>query len=347
MRTLEQLSQAIGVSGAEDEVRMLIVGLIREHADEIRTDALGNVLTMKKGTGRRRLRVMIAAHMDEIGLMVVGHDNDGMLRVAAVGGLDDRILLGKRVLVGPDKLPGVIGAKPIHLLDDAEYKKVVKLDTMRVDIGATSKDQAKSKAPLGVRAAFDMPFVDLGPTVRGKAFDDRVGCAVLVELLRGEPFRFDLYGVFSVQEEVGLRGARVASHAIEPNAAFVLEGTIADDLPKEDDVSPTTQLGKGPALSLMDRATIYDRRLNALLTATAEELGIPYQFKQPGIGATDAGAIERTKAGVPTAAVSVPCRYIHSPAAILNKRDFRNAVRLMREALNRLDRNTLERRQGT
>jgi putative aminopeptidase FrvX len=327
MRILEQLSQAIGVSGAEDEVRMLIVGLIREHADEIRTDALGNVLTMKKGTGRRRLRVMIAAHMDEIGL-------------------DDRILLGKRVLVGPDKLPGVIGAKPIHLLDEAEYKKVVKLDAMRVDIGATSKDQAKSKAPLGVRAAFDMPFVDLGPTVRGKAFDDRAGCAVLVELLRGEPFRFDLYGVFSVQEEVGLRGARVASYAIEPDAAFVLEGTIADDLPKDDDVSPTTQLGKGPALSVMDRATIYDRRLNALLIATAEELGIPYQFKQPGIGATDAGAIERTKAGVPTAAVSVPCRYIHSPAAILNKRDFRNAVRLMREALNRLDRDTLKRQQG-
>jgi endoglucanase len=182
----------------------------------------------------------------------------------------------------------------------------------------------------------------VGPdTVSGKAFDDRAGCAVLVELLRGERFRFDLHAAFTVQEEVGLRGAGVAAYAIEPDCAFALEGTIADDLPKEKDASPTTQLGKGPAITVMDRSVISDRRLLRLLTATAEELDIPYQFKQPGIGGTDAGAIHRSRAGVPSVTVAVPCRYIHSPVALLSLEDFDNTVRLMRESLARLTRRTL------
>jgi endoglucanase len=342
MRLLRQLSEAIGVSGAEEEVRRIVLAQIDGHADEITVDNLGNVLAFKRGTGRNRLRILVAAHMDEVGFMVTGHNSNGTLSIAAVGGLDPRILLGKRALVGPDKLPGVIGAKPIHLLS-SDRSSVVQIDKMRIDIGATSKDGAKSKAELGTRAGFDTQFVNLGATARGKAFDDRVGCAVLVKLLRGEPFAFDLYALFSVQEEVGLRGARVAAHAVNPDAAFVLEGTIADDLPKEDDVSPTTELGKGPALSLMDRSTIYDRRLNDLLADTAQELGIAYQYKQPGLGGTDAGSISRARGGVPTAAVSVPCRYIHSPAAILNKRDYRDTEKLMRGALMRLSRRTLAR----
>ncbi len=345
MRILRQLSEAIGVSGDEQEVRRAILALIESHVDEVHTDTIGNLLAFKKGAGRGRsqLTVLIDAHMDEVGLMVSGYTSDGMLKVKAVGGLDDRILPGMRVLVGPKRLPGAIGGRPVHLLSEGERNRVVSLDSLRVDIGVTSKDAAQSKAPLGTRIAFDTPFLDLGPTLRGRAFDDRVGCAVLVHVLRGERLPFDVVGAFVVQEEVGLRGARVAAQRTHPDLAFVLEGTIADDLPKEEDESPTTEVGKGPALSTMDRSVIYDARLNRHLMETAEALGIPYQFKQPNIGGTDGGAIVTSLSGIPAAAVSVPCRYIHSPAAILSKKDYRDAIRLLRGALERLDRRVLER----
>lgn len=336
MEILKQLSEALGVSGAESDVRRVILDLIDGHVDEITTDTMGSVIARKHGTGGDdRLTVLVDAHMDEVGMMVTGHNGDGMLKVVAVGGLDDRILPGTRVLVGPDRIPGVIGAKPIHLVDSMS---VVKLDQMAVDIGAGSKDAAKGKAPLGTRVAFDTPFIDLGDSARGKAFDDRAGCAVLVHLLQGDRYPFDLVGAFVVQEEVGLRGAQIAAHRVNPDLAFVLEGTIADDLPKEDDISPTTELGKGPALSVMDRSVIYDRRLNDLLVDTADELGMPVQFKQPGIGGTDGGAITHTRAGIPAAAISVPCRYIHSPAAILRKDDYTHAINLLQAALDKVDR---------
>ena len=340
---LKELSEAIGISGDEGEVRAVVIDAVRAHADDVRVDAMGNVLAFKRGTGRDRLRVMLAAHMDEIGLMVVGHDNDGFLKVRAVGGIDPRLLPGTLFRVGPERVPGVIGLKPVHLLKEEEGEKVLQIEDLVVDIGAKGKDEAKKLAPLGTCASFATQFRQMGPsTVSGKAFDDRAGCAVLVELLRGERFRFDLHAAFTVQEEVGLRGAEVAAYAIEPDCAFALEGTVADDLPKEKDVSPTTQLGKGPAITVMDHSFISDRRLLRLLTSTAEELGIPYQFKQPGIGGTDAGAIHRSRAGVPSVTVAVPSRYIHSPVALLSLEDFDNTVRLMRESLSRLTRRTLK-----
>jgi len=346
---LRELSEAVGVSGDEGDVRTVVLDAIREHADklhpvdEVQVDTMGNVLAFKRGEGRQRLRVMLDAHMDEIGLMVVGHDSDGFLRVRAVGGIDPRLIPGTLFHVGPDRIPGVIGIKPIHLLTDQESQKVSKIEDLVVDIGAKSKDEADKLAPVGTYAAFATPFRELGPTVSGKAFDDRVGCAVLVELLQGERFRFDLHAAFTVQEEVGLRGARIAAYAIEPDCAFALEGTIADDIPKDKDVSPTTELGKGPAITVMDRSFIADRRLVRLLTDTAEEVGIAYQIKQPGIGGTDAGAIHVARGGVPSVTVAVPCRYIHSPVALLSLDDFNNTVRLMRESLSRLTRRTLSR----
>src|SRR5690606_36719960 len=185
--------------------------------------------------------------------------------------------------------------------------------------------------------------MDVGERVRGRAFDDRMGCAVLVHILQGERYPFDLVGAFVVQEEIGLRGAQVAAQRVNPDLAFVLEGTIADELPKEDDESPTTELDAGPALSLMDRSVIYDRRLNRLLLDTAEELGIPVQFKQPGIGGTDGGAIATAPAGSSAAAVSGPCRYIHCPTAIDSKAAYGNAIRLLSGARQRLDRSVLTR----
>lgn len=340
---LRELSEAIGISGDEGGARAVVLQAVREHVDEVRVDALGNVLAVKRGQGPQCMRVMLAAHMDEIGLMVVGHDNDGFLRVRAVGGIDPRLLPGKLLLVGPERIPGVIGVKPVHLLKDGEEEKTPKIEDLVVDAGAKGKDEAQKLAPLGTYAAFATQFRELGPTVSGKAFDDRAGCAVLVELLRGERFGFDLHAAFTVQEEVGLRGARVAAYAIQPDSAFALEGTIADDLPKDKDVSPTTELGKGPAITVMDRSFIADRRLVRLLTGTAEELGIPYQVKQPGIGGTDAGAIHLAREGVPSVTVAVPSRYIHSPVALLSLDDFNNTVRLMRESLSRLTWDTLNR----
>ncbi|HET91067.1 MAG TPA: M42 family peptidase [Chloroflexi bacterium] len=340
---LKELSEAIGVSGDEGAVRAVVLDAIREHVDEIDVDALGNLIALKRGTGRQRMRVMLDAHMDEVGLMVIDHDSDGFLRVRTVGGIDPRLLPAANLRVGPDRLPGVIGIKPIHLLREEEGEKVTTIEDLVVDIGASSKDEAKKLAPLGSYAAFATPFRELGPTVTGKAFDDRAGCAVLVEMLRGDRFRFDLHAAFTVQEEVGLRGAQVAAYRIQPDCAFALEGTIADDIPKEKESSPTTALGRGPAITVMDRSFVANRQLVRLLTSTAEELGIPYQFKQPGVGGTDAGAIHTTREGVPSATVSVPCRYIHSPVALLDLDDFNHTVDLMRESLSRLTRRTLKR----
>jgi putative aminopeptidase FrvX len=332
---LRQLSEAMGVSGDESAVRKIVLEAIAGHVDEVRTDTLGNILAVKKGTADRPARVMLAAHMDEVGLMIVGLESDGTLRFEAVGGVDDRVLLGQPVIVGHDRLPGIIGAKPVHVLTEAEEKQVVKIDAMRIDIGVSSREAAASKVRLGDRATFATKFAWAGDTVRGKALDDRTGCTALIEILRGKPFPFDLWAAFTVQEEIGLRGARVAAYAADPLVAFVLEGTVCDDMPKEDDVSPTTELGKGPALSLMDRGAIADRRLADHLVNTAQALGIPYQVKQPGVGATDAGSIHLARAGVPSVALAVPCRYIHAPAALMNLADFRNEITLLRAALER------------
>lgn len=343
---LKELSEAFGVSGAEDGARQAILCHIRDHADDLKTDALGNVIALRRGTGERQLRVMVAAHMNEVGFMVTGHDNDGLLKFAPVGGVLPNVMPGTRVVVGPKKAPGVIGMVPIHLTGGSpSFGKVVETTALRIDIGVSSKDAAKRKAPLGAYATFDTPFVELGPTARGKAFDDRAGCAVLIDLFTGDPFPFDLYAAFTVQEEVGLRGAQVAAHAIAPDVAFALEGTVCNDLPQEpdEDRSPITRLGHGPAISVMDRTLIADRRLVDHLVAAAKAHGIPYQIKSPGPGGTDAGAIHLAQAGVPSVVVSVPCRYIHSPASIIHLQDVENTARLMRQALLSLDSSVLNR----
>lgn len=344
MRILKQLSEAIGVSGAEGEVRAAVLGLIEKHVDDIQTDSMGNLIATKKGTGKVKLTVMADAHMDEVGLMTVGYSADGMLRVASVGGLDARILPGKRVLVGPKRLPGVIGAKPVHLLHGSERDKVVEIEALRVDIGADSKEIAEDKVPIGTRIGFEGEFADLGAMVRGKSFDDRAGCAALVHLLQGERLPCNLVATFTVQEEIGSgRGARVAAHRVNPDLALILEGTAADDFPNDQDASPSTEPGRGPALSFMDRSTIYDRRLNDWLVRSAEQMRIPYQFKQPGVGGTNASGIHLAQGGIPTAVIAVPCRYIHAPLAMLNKQDYRNTIRLARAALERLDTTVLRR----
>jgi putative aminopeptidase FrvX len=333
---LEVLSNAFGPSGCENEVRQVVVDAIASKVDEYQVDSLGNVIAFQKGTANSGFKVMVAAHMDEVGLMVTHADESGLLHFTKVGGIDDRVLPAKVVRIGEKKIPGVIVMKPVHLTSRAERAKVVSYDQMAIDIGVSSKAEAEKLVRKGDYAAFDVQFEDLGELVKGKAFDDRAGCAVLVSLIEDGPYPYDFYPVFTTMEEVGLRGARVAGFHVMPDAAFALEGTICDDGPKEEDVSPTTELGKGPAISVMDRSVMADRRLVRLLIETAEAEGIAYQIKQPGKGGTDAGAIHLAKTGVPSVPVSVPSRYIHSPVCVLSKRDLEDTVKLMTATLRRL-----------
>ncbi len=339
---LEILSNAPGVSGDETEVRRAIRPLLEGQIDDLKIDAVGNLITHKAGTGTSSLRVLITAHMDEVGLMVVGHTSDGGLRVETVGGIPSRLLPGLTVRVGQAALPGVIGLKAVHRTDTATRRKATDIGQLAVDVGASSRDEAERLAPVGTTMVFATRFQTLGESCLGKAFDDRAGCAALIGLLRAERFPFDVFGAFTVQEEVGLRGAQVAAYTVKPDVAIALEGTLADDLPKEEpDVSPTTEVGKGPAITVMDRSYITPPRLLRHFVRVAEAEGFPYQFKQPGIGGTDAGGIHRTRAGVPSITIAVPCRYIHSPVSLLNADDLSGLVELVNTAVRQISRDRI------
>jgi endoglucanase len=285
---------------------------------------------------------MLSAHMDEVGFMITEVNKNGTLSFRAPS-IDARMLLAKRVVIGESRVAGVIGAPVPHLQKGDAASRVVDADDLFIDIGATDEKAASGKVKVGDFATFATTFTPLSddpawPTARGKAFDDRAGCAALVALLKGGRYPVDLYGVFTVQEEVGLRGARVAAYRVDPQAAFALEGTICDDLPRpgDEDSTPVTRLGDGPAITLMDRSLIAHPGIVRLLQETAEAEGIRVQYKAPGLGGTDSGAIHLTRAGIPATAVAVPCRYIHGPAAILNLNDLAATVRLMDATLRRI-----------
>lgn len=340
---LKNLTEAVGVSSNEKEIRLLIRDLIADFVDEWHVDAMGNLLALKKGTGASPLRVLVDAHMDEVGLMITDVDSNGTFKFEGVGGFNDRTLLGKVVQVGPDKHIGVIGARPVHLLKADQRNSVVKMDAMRIDIGAKNKDAASGKVKVGDYAAFVTEYEELGKTAVGKAFDNRAGCAALIELLRGRPYPFDLYASFSVQEEVGLRGAEVAAYAINPDAALVLECTPAYDLPNDNDVSPNVALGKGPAIYVMDSVTIQDPRLVAHITRTAAANGIPFQIRQPGGGGTNTAVIQRTRGGIPAATIAVPGRHAHTPTMMINLDDYANVVKLAEATLRSLTPDVIKR----
>ena len=342
---LEELSNAIGVSGEEDDVRTIVLSSIREHVADIEVDALGNLTAIQRGTTYPNFTVMIAAHMDEIGMMVTGVESIGLIQFTNVGGIDPRILPGLRVKVGAKRTPGVILWKPIHMWRDM---KTVAIDSLRIDVGSTDK----SAAEPGDRIAFDGRYDQLSDkVVRGKAFDDRVGCSILIDILKNGPYPVTVAAAFTVQEEIGLRGAQVAAQRLQPHAAIVLEGTPAYDVPdpnREVDAgdlstNPATRLGEGVVLTLVDGRMISDPRVLAFLRETAAENGIPYQLKTVGGGGTDGGVIHTAQTGVPTMTLSTPCRYIHSPTALLNLDDYGHVLNLSQAALNRLTPATFQR----
>lgn len=343
--TLEKLSNLAGVSGHEADVRRAIQPLVEDDVDEMHVDAMGNLIAHKAGTGAMNLKVLVTAHMDEVGLMVMDHESDGTLRIDTIGGIPDRLLPGLTVRVGQDTMPGVIGLRAIHRAAGQTFKRAVEIKDLAVDIGAKDKSEAENAAPLGTPIIFATQFRPLGAAWAGKAFDDRVGCAMLIQLLQGERYPFDLYAVFTVQEEVGLRGARVAAYTVNPDVSFSLEGTLADDLPKpeeESDTSPTTELGRGPAITVMDRSYITPPRLLRHVLQTAEAHDIPYQLKQPGISGTEAGGTHRVRGGVPAITIAVPCRYIHSPVSLVDPDDVTSTHRLIDASLRALSPSTLK-----
>lgn len=330
---LEKLCNASGVSGDEGEVRKIILEEVRPYADEIKVDALGNVLVTKKSSNPDALRVMVDAHMDEVGFMLVAEDGEGIYRFETVGGLDARQLVGKAVLVGKDKTPGVIGARPIHLTTADERKRKIPLDQLRIDIGPGGK------AKPGDRAVFATRFKRVGPSIFAKAIDNRVGCAILVELLKNAPAHIDLCLSFSVQEEIGLRGAKVAANYFKPHLAIAIDSTPANDLPHhadEENIFYNTKLGLGPALYTYDAGTLSDPRLVRFLDETGESEKIPFQYRQPGGGGTDAGAIHRQQAGVPSVSVSVPGRYAHTSTLVMRLDDWKNTLMLLSAALQNI-----------
>lgn len=340
---LQELSEAPGVSGAEDEVRRLILrkasAFLRD-SDSIETDAMGNVIVTRRpdvaaGSDGGPV-VMLAAHMDEVGLLVSFIESDGTLRFKKVGGIDDRLLPGKAVRIGPRGVSGVIGVKPIHLQKPDERGRAEEASQLFIDIGADSREQAEKAVQVGDWAVFATEFATMGPDlVSGKALDDRVGCTALLEVLRGD-YPVTVAGVFTVQEEVGLRGAGVAAYRVAPSLSLVLEGTVCADIPGSEAHQEATRLGGGAVLSVMDQSSIAHPEVVRALTAVAERHGIPYQWRRTTMGANDAGVIHTSREGVPSASLSVPCRYIHGPVALASLRDLEAVVRLVGTFLREL-----------
>ena len=340
IKLLERLSNACAISGDEGAVRKIVLEEIEGYADEISTDALGNVLAIKRGKGRNRPKVMLAAHMDEVGFMLTYDEGGGLYRFMVAGGVDPRNLAGKQVLVGPDETPGVIGSAPIHLTAASERKNAVTLNSLRIDIGPGNAGKFK----IGTWAAFATKFTRLGPSLRGKALDDRVGVTSLITLLKNAPENIDLMAAFTVQEEVGLRGAKVAAHTLNPDMGIALDCTPSLDMPTWDgneNVLYRSKVGMGPAIYVGDGSTLGDPRLIRLLREAGDEENIPYQLRQPGGGGTDAGAIHLSRAGIPAISVSVPGRYLHTPASIIRLKDWQNSVALLYAALCRMTPKTL------
>jgi endoglucanase len=333
IKLLEKLCNAIGISGDEGEVRKTVLDEIKPYADEFKVDAMGSVLAIKHGRGAKRVRVMVDAHMDEVGFFIVADEGEGIYRFETVGGIDPRQLLGKQVYVGRERIPGVIGGKPVHLMGASARKSKVPVDGLRIDIGIAGVAQ------VGDRAGFATKFRRVGPSIMSKAIDDRIGVATLIELLKQEPSNVDLCAAFSVQEEIGLRGAKVAAQYFKPDMAIAIDSTPANDLPVYDgseNTSYNVKLGLGPAIYIADGSTLHDPRLVRFLGDIGDARKIPYQFRQPGGGGTDSGAIQRSLAGVPTVSVSVPHRYTHSPISISRVDDWKNTINLLHAALEKI-----------
>lgn len=324
---LDKLTSAHGPTGYEGEVRNIIKKEIENYVDDIKVDKMGNIVAHKKGNGPK---IMIAAHMDEVGFIITGYNKDGTLKFRGLGGVNQLAIPSKPVLIGEKKLKGVIGAKAIHLQNAEERKKPFNYSNCCIDIGAKSKDEAMQKVEYGEYAVFDTEYDSFGENlIKGKAFDDRIGCLVIMEILK-EKYNCDLYGIFNVQEEVGSRGANISAFNVQPDLAIVLEGTICADMPNIPDNKKATEVNKGPAISIMDKKSIFSNDMVDEIIKCCDENKIPYQRRASIAGGNDAGVIHTVGNGTSKiAAISVPCRYIHSSISVASQKDYLNTVKLL------------------
>ncbi len=334
LETVMTLCGLPGVSGREEKVRDYILERVMSRADSIETDAMGNLLVFKKGAVTPQRRIMLCAHMDEVGIIVTGVTEAGWLRFDFVGGVDRRVAIGKKVVLSGGAV-GVIGIKAFHLVSDEEEKKVPKTGELYIDIGAADREEALTMTFLGDTGTFLPGTVQLGgDLLAAKALDDRIGCAVMLCLLEDE-LPCDCWFAFTVQEEVGCRGAQTAAYTVEPDIALVLEGTTAADLPGVDSGKQVCCVGKGVVVPFMDKGTIYDKDLYKILMALADENGIAVQTKRAIAGGTDARAVQRSRGGVRTAGLACALRNIHSPLCIGHTGEFEDMLTLAKKFLEK------------
>lgn len=339
-KNLELLSNANGVAGREDEVRNLMVRLLKPYADEITVDRLENVIAVKKGK-KNTPKVMLAAHMDEVGLMVKTITKDGFLQFSKMGGIDDRVLLAQRVRVLTEKakLPGVVGAKPPHIQKEDERKKIIQYDELFIDVGAANREDAKAMGvKVGDPVAFDVDYVSTGKdTFLGKAFDDRAGCAVMIETLKQlSSTDCTVCAVGTIQEELGLRGAGTAAFGVDPDVGLALDVTFTGDVPGVREFDTTVKMGKGPALTVTDSGLVTHPKILRWLMDTASQNGIEYQLETGLMGTTDAARMSLTRQGIPSGTISIPARYIHSPAGFVSFKDLENSAKLAALAVRKI-----------
>ena len=327
---LKELCLLNGVSGDEDEVRRYLVNRVKSHASHFHADAIGNLIAFKKGNKSTGNKVMLCAHMDEVGIIVTRITDEGFLKFDFVGGVDRRVAIGKPVVIGHNKVPGVIGLKAIHLTTREERKKAPKTESLYIDIGAKDREAAEKLVELGDYGAFVCQPEEFGDGLfKARAIDDRVGCAIMLKLLE-EDLPLDVTFAFTAQEEVGTRGAFGAAFSVTPEIALVLEGTTAADTPALEPDRQVCWPGRGPVLAWMDGGSIYDRELFELLRALAVENGVPWQIKHYLSGGTDAKAVQRTKAGVRVAGISAAVRYLHAPSSVCSISDAEQMLTLAR-----------------
>jgi tetrahedral aminopeptidase len=321
---IQKLVESFGPSGYEDEVRELVKAEVAEFADEIRTDPLGNLIVRKGNKTPDGMRIMLSAHMDEIGVIATHIDENGFVRFTTIGGVRPITCIGGRVrFIGGSQ--GTINSERMESPD-----KIPSFDRLYIDVGASSR--ADCKVRVGDVAAFERPFLDLGDRLISKAMDDRISVAVQIEVLKQlKNTPHEVYFVFSVQEEVGTRGAITSSYAIDPDLGLSVDVTLTGDTPKG--VKMEVSLGKGPTVKVRDGGMLSDPRLVRWLADTAEKAGIPYQLEVLEGGTTDARSIQLARAGVPVSCISIPCRYVHSPSEMVDYRDVQNAVALLVKVL--------------
>ncbi len=329
LEIIRELTALNGISGRENSVRDFIVNQIKDYA-EYSIDPLGNLIVFKKGKSPAKNKVMLDAHMDEVGLIITAINSDGYLRFAKVGGIDTRVMIGRKVTVGDKKIKGVIGIKPVHLVEKGEEANIPKADDLYIDIGAENREEAEKYVTLGEYACFESDFVEFGDGfVKAKALDDRVGCAILIEMIKSD-LEYDAWFSFSTQEEIGTRGAQTAAFTIAPDYAIVVETTTAADISDVKDEKKVCICGKGGAVSFMDRSTVYNMDLFNKAFEIAKEKGIRCQPKTLVAGGNDAGAIHKSRGGVKVLTVSVPCRYLHSPSCVIKYEDAKESLRLIK-----------------